>query len=249
MAKEYFPHDYCARLTLREIRKDYGLEGLGFYWCFVEMLHEEGGYIKESELESIAYDLRVDINLVQAIINNYDLFVVKKGKITSERVLRNIKKRAEISEARKTAAETRWNRQDEPLPEVIVPEDDRSENQQMAKEFYLKSIGRCFQNFLDGCHDDNVLFSRNIYDYKELFDNVVEEVRNKDYVIIDRKNVPVYRFLQVIQRHIKKNGDIKNLAQTLNDVQDRFLKGKIKNRTNYLISALYNAALFDCGDE
>lgn len=84
MAKEYFPHDYCARLTLREIRKDYGLEGLGFYWCFVEMLHEEGGYIKETELESIAYDLRVSIDLVQAVIRNYDLFVIKKGKISSQ---------------------------------------------------------------------------------------------------------------------------------------------------------------------
>lgn len=249
MAKEYFPHDYGARLTLREVRKDYGLEGLGFYWCFIEILHEEGGYIKESELESIAYDLRVEVSLAQAIVSNYDLFVIKKGKITSKRVLCNIKKRAEITEARKTAAETRWNRIEEPLPEAVVPEEDRQEDTQKAKDFFIASMGRCFQNFLDSCHDDNVLFSRNIYDYKELFDNVVEEVRNKDYVVIDRKNVPVYRFLQVIQRHIKKNGDIKNLAQTLNEVQDRFLKCKIKNRTNYLISALYNAALFDCGDE
>ena len=45
MSKEYFPHDYGARLSLRGIRKDFGLQGLGFYWCFVEILHEEGGYI------------------------------------------------------------------------------------------------------------------------------------------------------------------------------------------------------------
>lgn len=44
MSKEYFPHDYGARLSLRGIRKDFGLQGLGFYWCFVEILHEEGGY-------------------------------------------------------------------------------------------------------------------------------------------------------------------------------------------------------------
>ena len=31
--------------------------------------------------------------------------------------------------------------------------------------------------------------------------------------------------------------------------KDRYVKGKIKNRANYLISTLYNAALFDCGDE
>jgi hypothetical protein len=248
MAKEYFPHDYCARLTLREIRKDYGLEGLGFYWCFVEMLHEEGGYIKETELESIAYDLRVSIDLVQAVIRNYDLFVIKKGKISSERVLRNIKKRAEISEARKSAAESRWNRQDEQLPMADIPTDEQTADTQTAKQFYIASIERCFDKFLENASGD-MLFSRNIYDYKGLFDTVIAEVKSKDYVIIDRKNVPVYRFLQVIQRHIKKNGDIKNLAQALNDVQDRYVKGKIKNRANYLISTLYNAALFDCGDE
>ena len=83
MTKEYFPHDYCARLSLRGIRKDYGLEGLGFYWCFVEMLHEEGGYIKEDELDNIAYDLQVNPELCRAVTHNYDLFTVKKGKIYS----------------------------------------------------------------------------------------------------------------------------------------------------------------------
>ena len=49
-AKEYFPHDYGARSKLVDVRKDYGLEGLGFYWCVIEILHEEGGYIKESRI-------------------------------------------------------------------------------------------------------------------------------------------------------------------------------------------------------
>lgn len=108
MSKEYFPHDYGARLSLRAIRKDFGLEGVGFYWCFVEMLHEEGGYIKENDIENIAYDLQTKTELAEAIIRNYDLFTIKKGKIYSERVLKNIKKRAEISAARKNAAESRW---------------------------------------------------------------------------------------------------------------------------------------------
>ena len=115
MSKEYFPHDYGARLSLRGIRKDFGLQGLGFYWCFVEILHEEGGYIMEKDLDNIAYDLQVEPELCYAITHNYDLFTVKKGKICSERVLRNIKKRAEISAARQKAARDRWD--NSPPPE------------------------------------------------------------------------------------------------------------------------------------
>ena len=90
MSNEYFPHDYGARLSLRAVRKDYGLQGVGFYWCFVEILHEEDGYIKESDIVNIAYDLQVDAEMCEAIIRNYDLFTIKKGKIFSDRVLRNI---------------------------------------------------------------------------------------------------------------------------------------------------------------
>ena len=73
MSNEYFPHDYGARLSLRGVRKDYGLEGLGFYWCFVEILHEEGGYVKESDIENIAYDLQIKPEICEGVIRNYDL--------------------------------------------------------------------------------------------------------------------------------------------------------------------------------
>ena len=108
MSKEYFPHDYAARLSLRGIRKDYGMAGVGFYWCFVEILHEEGGYVKESDLDDIAYDLQADPEMCSAIVHNYGLFSVKKGRVHSDRVLRNIKKRADVSAARRRAAAGRW---------------------------------------------------------------------------------------------------------------------------------------------
>ena len=54
MSKEYFPHDFAARLSLRDVRKDFGMVGVGVYWCIVEILHEEGGYIKENDLAGIA---------------------------------------------------------------------------------------------------------------------------------------------------------------------------------------------------
>lgn len=250
MAKEYFPHDYSARSSLREVRKDFGLEGIGFYWCFVEMLHEEGGYIKETELESVAFDLRADTKLVESVVKNYGLFIVKKGKITSNRVLRNLKKRAEISEVRKAAAESRWNGCESeeitatPPEEIELREEDQVPDKEAAKRFYINAIERSFQKWLDDATLSD-LEEHNVYDYKALFDNIIDEVKTKDFVIINRQNVPVYRFLQVLGKHIKQNGEIRNLDQAIKDVEHRYLQGKVKNKTNYLIAALYNAALVD----
>lgn len=248
MAKEYFPHDFCARTTLREIRKDYGLEGLGFYWCLVEILHEEGGSIKASELDSIAYELRADSNMAADVVKKYGLFKVQKGVISCDRVVRNLKKREELSEARKAAAEARWGRPDEELPTIELPEGEEDpEFQERSKMKAIGYIRKCFDDFLEHA-TMNELLSHNIYAYKDIFDSVIEEVRNKDYVIINRKNVPTYKFLQVISHHINKSGEIRGLEIAIMDVQDRYIKGKIKNRTNYLISALYNSALLDCED-
>lgn len=137
-AKEYFPHDYGARSKLVDVRKDYGLEGLGFYWCVIEILHEEGGYIKESRISGIAYDLRIEPEKAEAIIRNYGLFSIKKGKVTAERVLRNLRKRAEISTARKQAANARWGNGYEPPPtdepqEKSIPTLNRRKSEQATE--------------------------------------------------------------------------------------------------------------------
>ena len=89
--QDYFSHDYHARDHLRDVRKDFGLEGYGLYWCIVEILHEQGGSIKETDIAPIAYDLRADEDMLKAILYNYGMFQVKKGYVYSERVIDNLK--------------------------------------------------------------------------------------------------------------------------------------------------------------
>ena len=123
--KDYFSHDYHAREHLRDVRKDWGLAGYGFYWCIVEILHENGGYIKEGDVESIAYDLRVEPEMARAVLYNYGMFQIKKGRICSTRVLENLQKREEISQKRREAAEQRWERPDDSeIPELVISEED-----------------------------------------------------------------------------------------------------------------------------
>ena len=63
---EYFSHDYNSRRDRKMIALSmkHNLEGIGAYWCILEMLYEEAGYmpiedyerIKDEGIESIGKD-------------------------------------------------------------------------------------------------------------------------------------------------------------------------------------------------
>jgi len=246
MTKEYFPHDYCARLSLRGIRKDFGLEGLGFYWCFVEMLHEEGGYIKEDDLENIAYDLQVKPELVLAVTHNYDLFTVKKGKISSDRVLRNIKKRAEISAARKQAASARWKEEDKPNAqqikmEEVEPEINEEENEKFrdAFEWYKEIINNNFDNLAAEKEPLTVGFEQ-VMSARTLTNNILEEIQDKQSLKINKRTIKTIEFLEVLNNFLRNDDKFNELWDAVAEVEEKTTKGEVKNKQNYLISTLWN---------
>ena len=109
---EYFSHDFHARSDpkLREVKLKYGLAGLGLYWCIVEMLYEENGYLPESIIPAIAYDERVDENMVNDLIDNFGLFVRNNGVFYSESALERLNVRNEKSEKAKKSAAARWEK-------------------------------------------------------------------------------------------------------------------------------------------
>ena len=244
--KEYFSHDYHARDHLRDVRKDYGLEGLGFYWCIIEILHENGGYIKESDVEAIAYDLRANQDMAKDVLYKYKMFQIKKGKIFSQRVVDNINKREEISAKRRASANTRWEKEDSEIPLITIGEEEhgevKPEEMKKSREFYADNIEKAFNRWLDNASREELL-RHNCYDYRQLFEAVVQEVREKDILYINGQKVPAYYYLYVLQRLIKN--DTQNLDKALSDVEKRYASGKVKNKLQYIISALYNAARLD----
>lgn len=259
MSKEYFPHDYGARLSLRGIRKDFGLQGLGFYWCFVEILHEEGGYIKESDLDNIAYDLQVAPELCYAVTHNYDLFTVKKGKIFSERVLRNIKKRAEISAARKKAANERWgsppSEEHEPeLPPVPALHDDEAEERAQAAdenfesgvEFYTDQINMRCDMWEDELKKKGTsafdLFSSPPAIIKPRLTSLFELIKGKRQQKINGQTVGTLEVMQAVVDFFTSDEKRWALYNLIIEVDDKAASGEIKNKQNYLVSALYTAA-------
>lgn len=245
--KDYFSHDYHAREHLRDVRKDWGLAGYGFYWCIVEILHENGGYIKEGDVESIAYDLRVEPEMARAVLYNYGMFQIKKGRICSNRVLENLQKREEISQKRREAAEQRWERPDDSeIPELVISEEDYGKltpaEMRKHREFYADNMEKHFNEWLEKTKLDD-LFDHTVYDYRSLFATIVQEVRNKDYLYINGQKVPTYYYLYRIQFLIKD--DITNLDKAIRDVERRYQQGKVKNKLQYMIAALFNSERLD----
>ena len=73
----YFSHDSNARNDQRliKLRMKYGMEGYGIYFGIIEILREQEDYILfDSDVNGIAYDLRIEPKQLEDIIHNYNLF-------------------------------------------------------------------------------------------------------------------------------------------------------------------------------
>lgn len=277
-AKEYFPHDYGARSKLVDVRKDYGLEGLGFYWCVIEILHEEGGYIKESRISGIAYDLRIEPEKAEAIIRNYGLFSIKKGKVTAERVLRNLRKRAEISTARKQAANARWGNGYEPPPadepqekkhtdEKKSESDDEDSIDDLARqaslyyryddgtekyfenavEWYKQWFTDKFEEWRNSLNTFDSLDSSLVWSIEPRIKNLIEAIENTTSLKINGATVTTEKFLQTLTYFFGNEDKHKELWEVIESVDVKCGRGEVRNKQNYLISALYNTAKMNGG--
>lgn len=255
--KDYFSHDYHARTDLRGIQKDFGLEGVGFYWCLVEILHENGGTIKASELEEIAYELHVSVELCTKVVNDYGKFTVKGGKITCDRVMRNLKKREEISEARRKAAGERWgaSEDDSASSEEAPPEVADAGCGGFVSTFGKRSHKECMEwhkkwiyEHLDKLEEkaeekaDGYGYEESaIWEVRGYLENIFEAVSPYPQVTVARKKIGTEEYLRTIEYFIFNEDRISECAEVIAEVNEKAEKGRIRNKMNYLISALYQA--------
>ena len=105
----YFSHDYNARSDpkLIKLSMKFGMEGIGIYWCVIEMLYENNGTM-DYDLEMISYNLHSDINIVKSIIEEFDLFIVNNGKFYSKSCVERLELRNSKSVKASDSAKSRW---------------------------------------------------------------------------------------------------------------------------------------------
>lgn len=89
---EFFKHDINASEDdkICELLANGGYEMLGYYWRFVEYLYSRGGKVYKNKLKSVSWSLHMDLNKLNELISNYDLFCEDEEFIFSRRVLAEV---------------------------------------------------------------------------------------------------------------------------------------------------------------
>jgi hypothetical protein len=106
----YFPHDYNARTDrkLARLIHKHGPAGVGIYWCIIEMLYENDGYLMLTDCDCIANEMRTHSETVLEIINT-DLFEQDAEKFWSVSALKRLEKINEKSQKAQESAFKRWS--------------------------------------------------------------------------------------------------------------------------------------------
>lgn len=191
MAKDtyWFSHDYNARTDgkILKLRMKHGMEGVGVYWCVVEMLYEENGFILLSDYDRISFELRVEEEVVKSVINDYALFEVNSEKFWSNSVLERLGLRKDKSEQARNAINVRWEleRQRKALlinnnnTPVLLPNNGsntiKEKKGEEKKEKKIKNGEKSILNFLE---ERGKIFYNEIAEFK---DNYSKEMLREFY--------------------------------------------------------------------
>ena len=81
MSASWFSHDSNARNSkkLIRLRQRHGAAGYGVYWMLIERLRDEEGYVSDKDYEMIAFDLRVDVEIIRSVVEDFGLFEVSEN--------------------------------------------------------------------------------------------------------------------------------------------------------------------------
>jgi hypothetical protein len=107
----YFSHDYNARHDdkIKRLIMKHGMLGYGIYWALVENLYNNANALR-TDSESIAFEMRVGENIINSILNDFDLFQFDDDYFGSLSVQRRLEHREAKSLKAKQSAFKRWNK-------------------------------------------------------------------------------------------------------------------------------------------
>ena len=107
---KWFSHDYNSRSDgkILKLRMKHGMEGVGVYWCIVEMLYEQDGFMGLNEYDRITFELRTNEELVRSVIHDFQLFEINCDKFWSNTGMERLAIRKDKSEQAKDAINKRW---------------------------------------------------------------------------------------------------------------------------------------------
>ena len=91
--------------------------GYGIYWSLVEDLYHNNNKL-ENNPALLAYDYRCSIELIESVINDFDLFIVSDGYISSNSIQKRLDERNDKVTKAKQSASKRWEKKAENAEKV-----------------------------------------------------------------------------------------------------------------------------------
>jgi len=115
----YFSHDYTARsdIKIKKLIATYGMLGYGIYWSLVEDLYHNNNKLEDNPA-LLSYDYRCAREVLESIINDFDLFIVKDGFISSQSIQKRLDERNDKVQKAKLSASKRWEKKPENAEKV-----------------------------------------------------------------------------------------------------------------------------------
>lgn len=131
----YFSHDYNSRSDekIKKLFMKHGIKGYGIFWALIEDLYNNANALR-TDYESIAFELREDISLIESVIKNFDLFVIDGDFFGSLSVERRLSQWKIKSEQASEAANKRWEKTRNKHKEDATAQENKCERIATAQE-------------------------------------------------------------------------------------------------------------------
>jgi hypothetical protein len=110
--KRYFKHDTNARSDLKilKLRKKYGANGYGIFFMLLELLCCDTKHELEKDYELISLELQEDEKIIKSVVEEFDLFVVRKDKFYSKPFKKRMRVLDNIREGWSKGGKNRWKK-------------------------------------------------------------------------------------------------------------------------------------------
>lgn len=188
---QYITHDLGARNDpkLLNLQMRMGGAGLAIFWCLVEMLWENDGYLP-TDYEAIAFSLRwAKASDVKRVVNEFELFIVEEDRFWSRSALERIaQKKGKIQEASdrgRKAIEARWNKS---RNTDVIPERYESNTPEIPRNKYINNKQKRDNNNtapLTAADFFEIFFFENLKDPEGEAKRFVEYYGARDWTYLD----------------------------------------------------------------
>lgn len=185
-------------IKILKVKKELGFSGFGLYVELLLKLGQSPNYeLATTDYDLLAYEFRLEAKYIKALVENYDLFIVKNGKFYCQDVKEKMQllenKRKVASEAGKLGNEIRWGKvsgSDRTPTSGSDPKPHRNKGNKETKLNNKEIINNFFatQNLIELVQKKFVQLENQVW-FEEQANNSLELIKENMIVYYEKKQI------------------------------------------------------------